>query len=117
MGTQPSAEEWRSPLFLPLKTTVVGGGRPETGKSRVSQVRWGWVGLGGRVHEPGGEGMALIIIAGDEWRDKMSKRLRGTVRGIGALSGTLLGHELEGKNGVGPRVMAPFSEEPPKETE
>ena len=53
-------------LSLPLMKTVVGEGQPEKEKSRVSQVHWGWVGTWVRVHELGGDGMALVVIAGDE---------------------------------------------------
>ena len=53
-------------LNLPLIQTVVGEGQPEKEKSRISQVRWGWVGTWVRAHERGGYGVALIIIAGGE---------------------------------------------------
>ena len=85
---------------FPLNTTVVGKGLPERGKSWQNQGRWGRVGSLGRVHELGGEGMTLIISAGVEQCCKMSTRLHGTVRGIGALSGTLFGHEPEGKTAL-----------------
>ena len=87
-------------LSFPLNITVVGKGLPERGKSRQNQGRWGRVGSQGRAHVLDGEGMTLIIIAGVEQRSKMSTRLRGTARGIGALSGTLCGHEPEGKTAL-----------------